>query len=254
MKHPFIFCIGFRCGSQSIKAVLERLGYRVYYMGGAVQFYSHLNAWYDHARGHRKADIASLLNGYDAAAGQPCMYFPEDVLAAFPDALVIITTREPSAWFNSFKNFAGGIGNARKFLWFVPRIRAIHRTLKAMVFDGLFAGRIDDQALCVEKLEDLYARVRKLVPPERILIHSINDGWQPLCKFFGFPVPDEPFPHLNRNESTVKRCIGLAVLKDVGLLAIAALIVVTWGLSWISAAALAAEAGAWLLLYRLRRV
>lgn len=25
-----------------------------------------------------------------------------------------------------------------------------------------------------------------------------SEGWEPLCKFLGFPVPDEPFPHKNK--------------------------------------------------------
>lgn len=48
--------------------------------------------------------------------------------------------------------------------------------------------------------------VRGLVPPERLLEWSVQDGWEPLCNFLDKPVPDEPFPHVNtRSEGWKKR-------------------------------------------------
>ena len=40
--------------------------------------------------------------------------------------------------------------------------------------------------------------IRGLVPKERLLEWTVNDGWEPLCKFLDKPVPDEPFPHVNK--------------------------------------------------------
>jgi len=253
-KRPLVFCIGFRCGSQSMKYALKRLGYNVYGMGEVVQYYSHLNIWHDHARGRGKADIAQLLAGYGATVGQPCMFFPEDMLAAFPDALVIINSREPAAWFESYQRFVATICKVRGLLWFIPRIRAVHRTLAAVVFDGCMAGHNDEQAFCVATIAGLQARARKLVPPDRVLVFPVSDGWQPLCKFLGVPVPGEPFPHCNRNENEVKARIALALARDAGWLGFAGLVAYAFGPSWISAALLAAELGVWLRLYRLRRV
>jgi hypothetical protein len=39
--------------------------------------------------------------------------------------------------------------------------------------------------------------IRGLVPTERLLEWTVEDGWEPLCEFLGKPVPDEPFPHVN---------------------------------------------------------
>lgn len=35
------------------------------------------------------------------------------------------------------------------------------------------------------------------VPPEKLLVFEVKQGWEPLCKFLGKPVPDQPFPHVN---------------------------------------------------------
>lgn len=39
--------------------------------------------------------------------------------------------------------------------------------------------------------------VRGMVPKDRLLEWSVDDGWEPLCEFLGKPVPEEPFPHTN---------------------------------------------------------
>jgi len=39
--------------------------------------------------------------------------------------------------------------------------------------------------------------VRATVPPERLVDYTAGDGWEPLCKALGVPVPDAPFPHVN---------------------------------------------------------
>lgn len=253
MKKPFVYCLGARCGSQSMLTALERFGYKVYSMPRVLPYYAHLNAWYYRARGQRATDVKALLGDCDAASGQPVAYFPEDILAAYPDALVIVNTREPASWHNSYLTFFHTLTKLRKILWFSPRIRAIHRLMKAMVFDGLFAGRIEDKTFAIEQLESLHARVRKLVPPDRILVFPVTAGWQPLCEFLKVPVPGEPFPYENRNEQIVKKLVGLAALKDVGWLALAVLTLAVLGPSLAGAAALAAEAGLWLLLYKLLR-
>jgi len=37
----------------------------------------------------------------------------------------------------------------------------------------------------------------KLVPPERLLVMDLKEGWEPLCGFLDLPVPEEPFPRAN---------------------------------------------------------
>lgn len=48
--------------------------------------------------------------------------------------------------------------------------------------------------------------VRGLVPPDRLLEWSVQEGWEPLCKFLDKPIPDESFPHVNtKSEGWNKR-------------------------------------------------
>ena len=43
--------------------------------------------------------------------------------------------------------------------------------------------------------------VKKYVPDENILIYKVNEGWEPLCKFLNKPIPDAPFPYLNKTKN-----------------------------------------------------
>ena len=36
-----------------------------------------------------------------------------------------------------------------------------------------------------------------MVPPEKLLVMSWSEGWEPLCNFLDKPIPDEPLPRAN---------------------------------------------------------
>jgi len=40
--------------------------------------------------------------------------------------------------------------------------------------------------------------IRGLVRKEKLLEWTVEDGWEPLCRFLDKGVPDEPFPHVNK--------------------------------------------------------
>jgi hypothetical protein len=58
--------------------------------------------------------------------------------------------------------------------------------------------------------------VIKTVPKDKLLIMDIKDGWEPLCKFLGKPVPDKPFPR--GNETAVLNAMGQKILLQLLLI------------------------------------
>lgn len=51
---------------------------------------------------------------------------------------------------------------------------------------------------CLDILQAHEAKVRSLVPKDQLLEMDLSEGWEPLCKFLGVPVPkDTPFPRAN---------------------------------------------------------
>lgn len=67
-----------------------------------------------------------------------------------------------------------------------------------MVWKHDFQGRFADRAHAISVFEQHNAEVQRTVPPERLLVYDVADGWEPLCRFLGVPVPDQPFPFLNK--------------------------------------------------------
>ena len=51
-------------------------------------------------------------------------------------------------------------------------------------------------------------QVRAAIPPERLLVFDVADGWEPLCRFLGHKIPNTPFPNTNSNEDFWKLVSG----------------------------------------------
>ena len=49
------------------------------------------------------------------------------------------------------------------------------------------------------------------MPPERLLVWKVTEGWEPLCEFLGVEVPAEPLPHENDRETFIDRVSGGAI-------------------------------------------
>ncbi|CAM9092046.1 unnamed protein product [Ascophyllum nodosum] len=50
--------------------------------------------------------------------------------------------------------------------------------------------------------------IKAFVPTEKRLEFSVKEGWEPLCKFLGVPVPDVPFPRTNSRTEYNQVVIG----------------------------------------------
>lgn len=71
------------------------------------------------------------------------------------------------------------------------------------------------------------AWVRSQVPKEKLLEMDLAEGWGPLCKFLGKPVPDEPFPRANDREARdrfMREKLIQASAAWVGILSTAAVV------------------------------
>ncbi|HKH79361.1 MAG TPA: sulfotransferase, partial [Solirubrobacteraceae bacterium] len=47
--------------------------------------------------------------------------------------------------------------------------------------------------------------VKRTVPPERLLVWEVTEGWEPLCEFLEVDVPAEPLPHVNDRDTFLER-------------------------------------------------
>ncbi len=76
----------------------------------------------------------------------------------------------------------------------------------------LFDNRLHDREHLISVYERRNAEARQVIPPERLLVYKVAEGWGPLCKFLGVPVPDAPLPKVNSRDEFV----GAHIVKPAG--------------------------------------
>ena len=182
-----------RTGTLSLKIALEKLlGAPCYHMAELFAHPEHIPAWTTAARGGA-VDWEQLMSGYAAAVDWPaCSYWPE-LAASFPDSIILLSTRSASSWWQSATAtiFPASLG--------VPRGDPWREMIDAM-FASRFTTQLNDEAACIAAFERHNARVRAEAPRARLVEWTASDGWPPLCRALGVPVPIEPFPRANTRE------------------------------------------------------
>jgi hypothetical protein len=85
--------------------------------------------------------------------------------------------------------------------------------IKATIND-YFDGRMHDRKFLLRRFAEHVAAVKAVIPPERLLVFEVKQGWAPLCDFLQLPQPNEDFPHVNDTEST-QALINGAIEKGI---------------------------------------
>jgi hypothetical protein len=180
-----------RTGTHSLKLALERLvDEPCYHMIEVFGHPDHVPMWHQAVRG-QMPDWDELFAGYGAAVDWPAAAFWKEQSEAYPDALILLSTRDSAGWWRS--------GDNTIFEVFRTADEKMPSEWTAMVKDlfHAFAGDTVDEQSAVAAYERHNADVRATAPPERLLEWHPGDGWAPLCSALGVAVPDEPFPHVN---------------------------------------------------------
>jgi hypothetical protein len=226
-----------RTGTTSLKAALEALGFGPSYRLDEVFKHPEQVAFWEAACRGERVDWEGFFAGYGLAVDWPAFSFYGELMEAFPEAPVILTVRDPGRWYESVRSTIYGIHKLSAGLapvrlafalagLFAPAVTGIPRLADAILWDGLFDGRFEDRSYAIEMFHRHNEEVRRRVPPERLLVYDVKEGWAPLCDFLGVEVPDEPFPHLNHTREMRRRLLGLvAASAAVPILAGAGVIV-----------------------------
>ncbi len=215
-----------RTGTLSLKQALEELGVGpCYHMEEVMRNPAHVDLWTEAGQG-RPVDWPRLFERYESAVDFPASVVYRDLLEAFPDAMVVHTVRDADAWYDSTSQT---IYRARNLApgWLrriVPLTGRFGAMVDLVVWDGLFEGRFDDRDYAIERYNSWTAEVIATVPPERLLVFEVADGWAPLCEFLGVLQPDAPFPRVNDRERMLRRLRIVRIVTRIVPFVCAALI------------------------------
>jgi Sulfotransferase domain len=184
-----------RTGTLSLKGALEELGFGPCYHMIEVVKNPHFAGYWEAIGDGAPADWEMIFNGYKSTVDWPsCAYYAEQA-AFYPQAKVILTVREPNAWFDSATNTIFS-RIPRRLKEGDNRGRMVHE----LVYKKTFGGNLDDRAHAIAVYERHNAEVIRTIPADRLLVYDLAEGWGPLCKFLGVPVPAAPMPKVNTTE------------------------------------------------------
>jgi hypothetical protein len=190
-----------RTGTNSIQSALEELGFgKCYHMRDVLTQPAHAQLWLARAQG-QPIDWDALFEGCQSTVDWPGCSFYQELMQRYPEAKVLLSVRDPQRWYTSTLNTIYSVryrSPMRWMMYLVPRMRVLRRMLDTILWQGTFHGRFTDRAYAIEVFNQHNAEVQRVVPPERLLVYEVGQGWEPLCRFLGVPVPQgQPFPHLN---------------------------------------------------------
>ena len=180
-----------RTGTHSLKIALEQLlGGTCHHMIEVLGHPEEVPLWIDAIDG-RPVDWDSMMKNYTAVVDWPGGSFWPELAAANPDALVILSVRDPDQWFTSCSNTI--FGGLRIMMEQGDEWMAAMMRLLAQRFDD----RVEDRDAMVAAFDRHNEAVRAGIPKKRLLEWTVADGWDPICDRLGVPVPDAPFPKVN---------------------------------------------------------
>ena len=184
-----------RTGTASLKVALEALGIgRCYHMSEVLKNPECIQGWIDAAEG--RPDWDAIFSGYAATVDNPACNYWRELAAHYPNAKVILTTRDTDKWFDSTNETIHSAEFAR-FIKNSPFGEMIQKT----IWDKM-ENRMQDKAHMVEFFNRRSEQIIAAIPAERLLVYQVSDGWEPLCEFLDVPVPVMEFPRINsRNET-----------------------------------------------------
>lgn len=183
-----------RTGTHSLKLALEHLGFApCYHMIEILDLPEAQEKWLK-ALEENLADWDDIFAGYNATTDFPACIFYYELAQYYPNAKVILSLRDTNEWLESTQRTI--FADLDKLS---PQQNDLRSRMAMAALSRMFDGKYDRPALIAgfERHNDM---VKRTIPPERLLVYNIAEGWEPLCRFLEKPVPDRPFPKTNTTE------------------------------------------------------
>ena len=187
-----------RTGTLTLKAALEQLGFGpCHHMTEVFAHMEQADFWRRAAEG-QVVDWQEVYAGYSATVDWPGCHFWRQLAERYPEAKVLLSVRDPQRWWDSMsetilKALEAGMAEADEAR------RSAMRFAELILVEQTFHGDFSRDNV-IAAFERHNAAVRAAIPPERLLVYEVSQGWAPLCAFLGAPVPDAPYPRTNSRD------------------------------------------------------
>lgn len=211
-----VLVVGFsKTGTKTMHAALKMLGYSIY--DYEHNFYYLRDDWKKIlTKGGTKEDFYRMYKDVDCSMDIPIVVFWEELLEAFPDCkLIHVERKDEEDWMRSWQKQTDSVKynyTMKLLTCFSPTafsIMSYSRRVARCVFGSdswlwfeSFQGI--SPTVAKKRYRDHNTSVRNRAPKDQLLEFKMSDGWKPLCKFLGKPIPDQEFPHKNKGASILE--------------------------------------------------
>ncbi len=208
-----------RTGTLSLYTALRQLGFPCYHMVEVFQNKenkSHINFWSKVAEAPAGAqhDWNEVFENYSATVDNPGCCVWRELHEAYPDAKVIVTThpRGAEAWYESTLEtiYFTEIYWQFKFLaMLIPFVRKMGKMTSKLIWQRSHRGTMNDKTAAIARYHEHLEEIKATVPTDKLLVYSVDQGWEPLCKFLGKDIPLTEFPNVNDRAEIKKTILGI---------------------------------------------
>lgn len=174
---------------------------------------SHLDFWLRVANSEPgiQHDWDKVFSRYTAAVDNPACCVWRELLAAYPDAKVVLTLHPKGAetWYESTIEtiyFTEILWQFKVLEALTPFGRKMGAMSRKLIWQRAHRGTMSDRQKAIAHYQQHIEEVKASVPPDRLLVFSVDQGWEPLCGFLGVPVPASKFPSIN-DRAEIKKVI-----------------------------------------------
>jgi hypothetical protein len=152
-----------------------------------------------------RAQWDDMYGSCEAATDMAALFAPQ-LISIYPDAKVILVIRDFDKWYKSYNTVfteLWSFGADLAIDYAEPLIGyETGRASRKTVLGFFNASNVDEARRNARQVYDRHNRVvREMVPPERLLVYHMGQGWEPICDFLGKTVPDAEFPRINEAEA-----------------------------------------------------
>ena len=204
-----------RTGTMSVCTALNTLGFPCYHMAEVFKNKdgSHLNFWLDvaNAPAGTPHDWERVFANYTAAVDNPPCCVWRELCAAYPEAKVLLTLhpKGPDAWYESTIDtiyFTESMWQFKLLATFIPFFRKFAQMSRKLIWQRNHRGTMNDREKAIALYRAHIEEVKAAIPADKLLVFTVDQGWEPLCRFIGAPVPSTPFPNVN-DRAEIKKVI-----------------------------------------------
>lgn len=194
-----------RTGTYSLKLAINQLGLGPCHHMEAVlhDMPVQVPLWSDALCG--RPDWRRIYSGFASAVDWPTARYFRELRAAYPSARFVLTIRDPEKWADSFAATIYKLLTGREHA--PPDKRAWLKMAGRIIAETGFPEGLEQDEMAAAYVAHNEA-VKAAIPPERLLVYQVKDGWDPLCRFLGVPVPAGPFPQTNHRAEFWDRVTG----------------------------------------------